>query len=98
MFRVLQEALHNAFKYSRVQTFCVDLRGTDEDIELTVTDEGKGFEEQEAFSRQGLGLISMRERIQMVRGVFDIKTEPGAGTTIVAGVPLQTTQLRAKAG
>jgi PAS domain S-box-containing protein len=98
VFRVLQEALHNAVKYSGVQTFHVDLRGTDEDIELTVTDEGKGFEEQEAFSRQGLGLISMRERIQMVHGVFDIKTEPGAGTTIVARVPLQPTQLRAKAG
>ena len=98
LFRVLQEALHNAVKYSGVRTFYVNLRGTEDGIELMVLDEGKGFEEQDAFSRQGLGLISMRERIQMVHGVFDIETHPGAGTTIVARVPLQATQTRAKAG
>ena len=98
LFRVLQEALHNATKYSGVRTFHVNLRGTDDGIELTVSDEGRGFEEQEAFSRKGLGLISMRERIQMVNGIFDLRTQPGAGTTVTAQVPLQTAQYRAKAG
>jgi signal transduction histidine kinase len=94
----LQEALHNAIKYSGVRTFYVNLRGTDDDIELTVSDDGRGFEEQEAFSRKGLGIISMRERIQMVRGVFDIKTQPGAGTTIAARVRIQKPEHRAIAG
>ncbi|HMK23767.1 MAG TPA: ABC transporter substrate binding protein [Terriglobales bacterium] len=98
LFRVLQEALQNAVKYSGVKTFRVNLYGTPNSIELTVFDNGKGFEEQEAFSRQGLGLISMRERLQMVNGVLDIRTHFGAGTTISARVPLPTADSRAMAG
>ena len=68
LFRVLQEGLQNAVKHSGVRSFAVDLRGTAESIELTVADSGKGFEEQDAFTGHGLGLISMRERLQMVHG------------------------------
>ena len=98
LFRVLQEALHNAIKYSGVRSFHVDLRGTGDGVEMTVSDDGRGFEEHEAFSRHGLGLISMRERIQMVRGVFIIKTNPGAGTTVSARVPVPRTEQQAIAG
>jgi len=56
----------------------------------------EGFDEQEGFSRQGLGLISMRERLQMVHGVLVVKAQPGAGTIISARVPLQTASLRAR--
>ena len=42
-----------------------------------------------AFTRQGLGLIIMRERVQMVGGKFEVKSKPGAGTTIYAQVPLK---------
>jgi PAS domain S-box-containing protein len=98
LFRVLQEALQNAVKYSSVRTFKVDLRGTSDGIELVVSDDGTGFDEQEALSHHGLGLISMRERMQMVHGMLNVKTGPGVGTTISARVPLQITELRAKAG
>jgi PAS domain S-box-containing protein len=98
LFRVLQEGLQNAVKHSGVQSFAVDLRGTGESIELTVVDSGNGFEEQEAFTRHGLGLISMRERLQLVHGEFSVKSQPGAGTTIRACVPLKTNEHRAIAG
>lgn len=98
LFRVLQESLQNAVKYSGVQTLKVDLRGTSDGIELSVSDNGKGFDEHEAFSRQGLGLISMRERLQMVHGRLEIKTQPGAGTTIFARVPFASVEFRAMAG
>jgi PAS domain S-box-containing protein len=98
LFRVLQEALQNAIKYSGVTHFHVNLRGTSDGVELTVSDDGKGFDEHEEFSRQGLGLISMRERLQMVHGALEIKTQTGAGTTIFARVPLQAAELHAKAG
>jgi len=88
LFRVLQEGLQNAVKHSGVRSFAVDLRRTGESIELTVADSGKGFEEREAFTPHGLGLISMRERLQMVHGEFSVKSQPGAGTTIRARVPL----------
>ena len=98
LFRVLQEALQNAIKYSGIRLFRVDLQGTPDGIELTVSDDGIGFDETEEVSRQGLGLISMRERLQMVHGVLKVKTHQGAGTTISARVPLQMAELRAKAG
>ena len=98
LFRVLQEALQNAVKHSGVRSFTVDLHGTEEAIELTVGDMGRGFEEQEAFTRPGLGLISMRERLQMVRGEFEVKSKPGAGTKIWTRVPIKTQSYRALAG
>jgi PAS domain S-box-containing protein len=89
LFRVLQEALQNAMKHSGVREFRVELRGQSEEIELTVTDAGVGFEVQEAMGRRGLGLISMRERLQLVKGDFLVKSKPGQGTTIRVRVPLQ---------
>jgi signal transduction histidine kinase len=67
----------------------VDLHGTAESIELTVSDMGMGFEEQDAFTRHGLGLISTRERLQLVHGELSVKSKPGAGTTIRARVHLE---------
>jgi signal transduction histidine kinase len=98
LFRVLQEALQNAIKYSGVSRFRVNLHRTSEGLELTVADEGKGFAEHVEFSGHGLGLISMRERLQIVHGELEIKTQPGVGTTIIARAPLQTAELRAIAG
>jgi len=98
LFRVLQEGLQNAVKHSGVRSFTVDLQGTEEWIELTVADTGNGFEEQEAFTRHGLGLISMRERLQLVHGELSVKSKPGAGTTIRARVPLQSDGYGAMAG
>lgn len=98
LFRVLQEGLQNAVKHSGVRSFTVDLHGAEEAIELTVEDTGGGFEEQEAFTRPGLGLISMRERLQMVCGEFEVKSKPGAGTRIYARVPIKTQSYRAVAG
>jgi PAS domain S-box-containing protein len=98
LFRVLQEALKNAAKHSGVRSFAVDLHGTVSVIELTVADIGSGFEEQEAFTRHGLGLISMRERLQLVQGELSVKSKPGAGTTIRARVPLNTAEYRVMAG
>jgi len=98
LFRVLQEGLQNAVKHSGVRSFSVDLQGTEESIELTVADTGNGFEEQEACTRHGLGLISMRERLQLVHGELLVKSQPGAGTTIRARVPLKTDEYRAMAG
>lgn len=63
LFRVLQEALHNAVKYSGVRHFNVELRGTSEEIHLAVVDSGAGFDTAKAISSLGLGLISMQERV-----------------------------------
>ena len=88
LFRVLQEALQNAAKHSGVQHFKVELRGTPEEIQLSVSDAGIGFDWQDAINRRGLGLISMRERLQLVNGELSIRSEPGHGTAIYASVPV----------
>jgi len=90
LFRVLQEALQNAMKYSGVRHIKVELRGTEGEIQLTVSDLGIGFDPQDAIHRRGLGLISMRERMQLVRGEISIKSQPGSGTTIHARVPFSS--------
>jgi signal transduction histidine kinase len=97
LFRVLQETLQNAVKHSGVRHFTVDLRGTAAEIELTVSDLGAGFDPQDAINRRGLGLISMRERLQLVKGEISIKSQPGGGTTIHARVPFSSSSDSARA-
>jgi signal transduction histidine kinase len=89
LFRVLQEALQNAVKHSRAKDFKVELRGTPDEIHLTVSDSGAGFDQREALGSRGLGLVSMRERLQLVNGTMVIESEPGRGTTIRARVPIK---------
>jgi len=89
LFRVLQEALQNAVKHSGARQFHVELRGTSGEICLTVSDPGVGFDWHGALDRQGLGLISMNERLQFVNGEFSIESEHGQGTTIHARVRLR---------
>ena len=88
LFRVLQEALQNALKHSGVRRFKVELRARQHEVELTVADQGAGFDPQTAMARSGLGLISMRERLQLVNGQLSIRSETKHGTTISARVPL----------
>ncbi len=88
IFRIVQEALQNAIKHSGVRKFTVALSGTAGEIEVTISDLGVGFDQQDLSKRYGLGLISMRERLQLVHGEFSIKSAPGRGTTIHGRIPL----------
>jgi PAS domain S-box-containing protein len=88
LFRVTQEALRNAVKYSRTNSFAVELTGGADEVQLEVTDWGAGFDVQEARRNRGLGLISMRERVNLVHGRFSIESVPGEGTRVIAFVPL----------
>ena len=90
LFRVLQEALHNSAKHSGVQRFEVRLWGTADEIRLTVKDSGKGFDREAAKTCQGIGLISMEERLKGVNGTLSIESEPRRGTTIEARVPVSS--------
>lgn len=92
LFRVLQEALHNAIKYSGVRRIEVQLREGSGEIHLVVSDLGKGFDLEEALHGKGLGLTSMRERVRLVNGTITIESKPMGGTTIHARVPLHSVQ------
>jgi PAS domain S-box-containing protein len=90
LFRVLQEALHNSAKHSGVRRFEVGLWGTSDEIHLTVSDSGAGFDSEGAKASRGLGLISMEERLKFLKGRFAIESQPTRGTTIHASVPLSS--------
>jgi PAS domain S-box-containing protein len=88
LFRVAQEALHNAVKYSGVSQFAIELSGMEDAVRLVVSDAGAGFDVGEAKKNQGLGLLSMQERIHLVHGTFSVDSKPSQGTRIMAAVPL----------
>jgi signal transduction histidine kinase len=88
LFRVVQEALQNAFKYSKAQHLRVHLNGGSERLVLTVSDDGVGFDVDAAWGK-GLGLISMVERLEAIGGRLEIRSAPGAGTRLEASVPLR---------
>jgi PAS domain S-box-containing protein len=87
LFRVLQEAVHNALKYSGMGECDVSLTGTSTEIQLIVHDSGAGFDPS-TVNGHGLGLTSMRERLRLVRGQLSIESRPQRGTTIRASVPV----------
>ncbi len=90
LFRVLQEALHNSVKHSGARHIQVGLWGTLDEIHLVVSDPGVGFDSQAAKASRGLGLISMEERLRLLRGTISVESEPMRGTTIRARVPLSS--------
>ena len=90
LFRVLQEALQNAVKYSKVRQFNGRLWGTSDEIHLTVSDRGVGFRLETARYAGGLGLNRMRERLKLVNGTISIESQPNRGVTIHARVPVSS--------
>jgi signal transduction histidine kinase len=87
LFRVAQEALQNALKYSHAGHVSVSLTGVGEELALTVVDDGAGFDVDVEWGK-GLGLISMAERVEAVGGTFRLQSSPGAGTRLEISVSL----------
>ena len=88
LFRVIQEALHNAQKHSGVKRIEVQLAEHSNEVHLIVRDSGKGFDIEVAHRGRGLGLTSMQERVRLVNGTISIESKPMGGTTIHVRVPL----------
>jgi len=88
LFRIVQESLHNALKHSGVRRFEVTLQGSPAEIQLTVRDSGAGFDPELSMTTQGLGLISMRERVKLVKGTISITSRPLSGTEVNVRIPL----------
>jgi PAS domain S-box-containing protein len=88
LYRTVQECLNNVIKHSGAESAHVQLVGTDGEIALTVSDSGIGFDVESRRSKNGLGLVSMRERLRLVGGRITIDSRPSHGTRIVAMVPI----------
>lgn len=89
LFRVAQEALRNVERHAQASKVDVSVVGRNEGIALAVRDDGAGFDSSSTAKRASLGLASMRERVRILDGRFDIESGPGIGTSLSAWLPLQ---------
>lgn len=89
LYRVVQESLTNVVKHARAHRVSVLVTRKDSMILAVVEDDGDGFDMARAGESPGLGLVGMRERMALVGGRLSIETRAGAGTTIVAEVPVR---------
>jgi two-component system sensor histidine kinase DegS len=88
VFRIIQEALHNIIKHAAATH--VDLafaRQSEGGWEITVADNGRGFDLGAAATRVGSGLVSMRERAVIIGGTLDLTSRPGYGTKLTLTIP-----------
>ncbi len=87
LYRIAQEALNNALKHAAASTVTVGIAGGDGLAELTVEDDGKGFEIDAVGDSAGMGLTNMRERVEYLGGSLSILSSPGKGTKVSVTVP-----------
>lgn len=91
MFGIAREAISNAIHHGRPASITLELRKTAAGIRLQIEDDGSGFlcREMNKFDREPhWGLLSMQERMAALGGLFEIKSLPGRGTTVLAEAPL----------
>ncbi len=90
LLRIAQEAVTNAVKHARASQVRIHLAMASRKLSLSVADNGRGFEQDEAFSEVGghFGLLGMRERAERLGGELQLHSEPGQGTEVAVTVPL----------
>lgn len=94
IFRIIQEAINNAIKYSAASRIDVSLEQKESHVTIRVSDNGKGFDEKLVEKRNaniesGRGFFNMYERTEYINGSLNVKSEPGKGTTISLTVPVK---------
>ena len=98
-YRIVQEALTNAGKHARPAEVHVAVEAVAGQLRIEVNDDGVGFDAARVrdFLRVGrVGLASMRERTELAKGSFMVRSAPGQGTTIVATLPLDVSLPRSQ--
>jgi signal transduction histidine kinase len=86
LYRITQEALTNVVKHARARSVSIVLTRRDGSVSAVIEDDGQGFEQ--VGDDEGLGLLGMKERVELIDGKLTVESSAGSGTTIVAEVPL----------
>lgn len=90
LYRLLQESLANTFRHAQGKDCRVALQGNSNALVIEISDRGPGFDPQTAAQKGRLGLHGMRQRVEVLGGSFDLKSEPGSGTLIRVTLPLNS--------
>jgi signal transduction histidine kinase len=85
VYRIVQEALHNIVQHAGARNVKVTVRQDQGRLLLAVEDDGRGFNTQR---EKGMGLLGMQERVSYLGGTFDVRSQPGRGTTLAVSLPL----------
>jgi len=88
LYRVAQESLRNVARHSGAKSVSVSLKKADGALHLSIRDRGKGFDVRPDRPGEGLGLLSMSERVRLVDGTFQLRSRAGHGTRIEVRVPV----------
>jgi signal transduction histidine kinase len=86
LYHIIQEALNNAMKHAAARRVTVHIRAESTRVEVTVTDDGRGFDPHGVGDGGGLGLASMRARVERLGSALTIRSQPGEGTTVAVRV------------
>jgi signal transduction histidine kinase len=86
LYRIIQEALQNIVKYANAKNVVIDLSVKEEDLIVSINDDGIGFNIKK--TKKGIGIKNIKSRIQKLNGVLGIKSEIGIGTTIHFTIPI----------
>jgi signal transduction histidine kinase len=87
IFRIFQEAMTNIARHAEARSVCVDLERREDDVMVTIKDDGMGFSADLIEQMQSLGLLGMYERALVMGAHFEIESKPGQGTAIILQVP-----------
>lgn len=100
LYRVVQEALTNVVRHAKATRVDVRLQKQDGILSLTITDNGQGFATDDASieksSSRRLGMLGMRERVEIVGGTFSVSSVPGQHTTVEVAIPMEPNEARAQ--
>lgn len=88
LYRIVQELLYNCIKHAQAKEILIQIIRDDEDIEITVEDDGKGFDP--AAARKGMGTENVRARVNFLKGEISVHSEIGVGTTTLITIPYST--------
>ena len=91
LYRIIQESLQNIAKHSGAKAAFITLQGLSNGIRLLIGDKGVGFDPEEVRKKAGIGLSSMRERVQLLNGEMSFVSKPGQGTQIEVFIPTKGT-------
>jgi two-component system sensor histidine kinase UhpB len=89
LFRIVQESLTNVARYANAKHVNVNLEHKNNELLLSIADDGIGFDKKEVTAKKTFGLLGMKERAAMMKGHYMIETSPGKGTTVIVSVPFK---------
>ena len=89
LFRIFQESLTNVARHSDADLVTVTITKKNDKLILSIADNGKGFDKQKIVEKKTLGILGMKERVSMIGGEYEIKSNFGKGTEVFVRVPLK---------